>query len=166
MISSPHITIEAMEADQEEFITRRYKKESKLYIRSMNLLLVLAIIIPLIWLAFKFLFSTKMVKDELIVNYFLGFGFLLIFFGIIAIFAYFVKLHALAQDYKHKKRVIEKVNITQKKFMKMNNSHHFYLDSPTMVSVEVSPEDYNRLQINDEINIEFAKYSKEFFGYF
>lgn len=158
--------VEAMEPDQEAFISRRYKKESKLYIRSMNILLILAVLSPFAYILLKLLFAEQVQKDVLVRDYFLGLGYMLIFFGIIAAFAYYIKIHALAQDKKHKKRIVERVHIVEKKFMKLNNTHHFYLDSPTLVSVQVTPEDFENFQLNDEINVEYAKYSKEYFGYF
>lgn len=62
--------------------------------------------------------------------------------------------------------MIEKTHITEKKYMPQNDSYYFYLDSPTKLSIEVSQDDYRKLDIGDEINIEFGRYSKEYFGYY
>jgi hypothetical protein len=50
--------------------------------------------------------------------------------------------------------------------MPQTNSCFFYLDSPVKLSVEVSPQYFERLSAGDELNIEYATYSKAYFGYF
>jgi hypothetical protein len=50
--------------------------------------------------------------------------------------------------------------------MPLNNTYHFYLDNALKYSIEVSEDDFHRFEVNDEINIEYATYSKEYFGYY
>ena len=47
-----------------------------------------------------------------------------------------------------------------------NNTYHFYVDSLVKLSIEVDEIFYHSNRPGDEINIEYAQYSHEFFGYF
>ena len=76
------------------------------------------------------------------------------------------KLLFINLDLKHQQKMIESVEIIQKKFMPQNQSFHFYIKSQIKLSIEVTQNDFLKFIEGDEINIEYSKYSKEYFGYF
>lgn len=155
-----------MEEPEAAFIIRRYKEESKIYIRTMNVFLALAAFSPLVVCIVFLGLRNDMTWNKMLLIYSAGLAFMLVFVGLIAWFSYNKKVKALYQDHKALIRIVEKTTITQKRAMGLNNTYHFYLDSPTLYTIEVSPEDYMRFELGDEVNIEYAKYSREFFGYF
>jgi hypothetical protein len=154
--------------DELEFIQRRYRSESKIYMRAMNVLLVLGTLAPLAFCIFL-IFSrpSKELSMSVLYNvFFVGFIFMMLFVGFIAFVSYRVKLLAYHRDKIKKQKVVELTNIKQKKYMKLNDTYHFYLNSPTKYTIEVSPADFEKYQLGDEISIEYAQYSKEYFGYY
>lgn len=162
------LRLEPLNADELEFIERQYRSESKIYMRGMNVMLIIAALAPLaVCILLLFLNraeeNTKQTMFEL---YFLGFAFMLFFVGFIAFVAYRMKVRGYYKDTKGKKKVVELANIQQKKYMKLNNTYHFYLDSKVMYTIEVGPQDFEKWRLGDEISVEYAEHSKEYFGYY
>ena len=154
-----------MEEDELEFIQRKHDKESKAYLYTMNRMLFLTAFIPF-FIALFFAIAQTLSWQSLVRIYFTGFAAILVFFGIVATLSYFHKLHKFKMDLKHKTKIVEQVLIKSAQYMPQNNTWHFFIHSIHKVSIEVSEEFFNSYQPNDEINIEYAKYSKEYFGYF
>ena len=50
--------------------------------------------------------------------------------------------------------------------MPQNDSYHFYINSEPTYSIEVDALVYQAFGINDEINIEYVRYSEIYLGYF
>ena len=160
--------LEPLNFDELEFLERRYRSESKIFMRGINVLLILAAIAPLV-VCIVLLFLNRSEQNTLrnmYQIYFLGLTFMLGFVGMIAILSYRVKVRAYYKDTQGKMKVVEQANITQKKYMKLNGTYHFYLSSNVMYTIEVSAQDYERWQLGDEINVEYAEFSEEYFGYF
>ena len=160
--------LEPMNTDELEFIKRRYRSESKIYMRGMNVMLIIAAMAPLA-ACIVLLFLNREEQNTMHAMYqiyFLGLAFMLLFVGFIAIVSYRLKVRGYAKDSAKKNKIIEQANILQKKYMKLNNTCHFYLTSEVMYTIEVSPEDYKKWSLGDEINIEYAQHSKEYFGYY
>lgn len=101
-----------------------------------------------------------------ILTYFIGMLTLLMLAAICSFFFYRKGLWKLTKDRKRQFKTIEQTTIQRKQFVEPNNSYHFYLNSNTLLSIEVSKEDYTSFQEEDEINIEYSSYSKVYFGYF
>lgn len=160
--------LEPLNIDELEFLERRYRSESKIYMRGMNVLLVLAAVAPLIVCLVLLMLNRaeENTLDNLYQIYFMGLAFMMGFVGMIALVSYRLKVRAYYKDTMSKKKIIEQTNIIQKKYMKLNNTYHFYLSSAVMYTVEVGPADFEHFQLGDEINVEYAQYSKEYFGYF
>ncbi|TXH55550.1 MAG: hypothetical protein E6Q89_06595 [Bacteroidia bacterium] len=154
-----------MDLDEIGFIQRKHDKESKSYLYTMNRILIVIVIIPLL-IGIFFSWNYQWSLQVLIQVYVIGFIALLLFFILIATLSYFYKLHKYKQDLKHQLKIIEQVIIQSCQFMPQNKSWHLYITSAEKLSIEVSEEFYMLNQPGDEINIEYAKYSKEYFGYF
>lgn len=99
-------------------------------------------------------------------RYFLGVCMLMLLAGGGIFLAYRRVLHPLRLDLRQGTKTVERVHLTRKVYMLQNNTHHFYLDSPTRLSIEASPEDYARLDEGDEVNIEYTTCSKIYLGYY
>jgi len=97
---------------------------------------------------------------------FLGFLGLSCVIGISTYLSYTNTLGRLIKDIKRRRKIVERSEITSKRYMKENNTFHFYISSPTRLSIEVSREDFEDYKEGDEINIEYGKASKTYFGYF
>ena len=63
-------------------------------------------------------------------------------------------------------KVIEVNQITRKQYMPQNNTYYFYIQSPARLSIEVTQQDFYRLNEGDEVSIEYALHSKLYLGYF
>lgn len=136
--------------------------------KAMNVLLILGTISPLVFCIILIFMNgdADMPLSTLYHVFFVGLLFMMLFVGLIAIVSYRVKLLDYHKDKTHKQKVVEFTNVKQKKYMKLNDTYHFYLASPTKYTIEVSPTDFGKWQLGDEISIEYAQYSKEYFGYY
>lgn len=105
-------------------------------------------------------------NPDAIRDYFIGMVVLLLLVAICSALYYYKTLWKLQKDLKRNLKSIEQTSIWRKQFINTNNSFHFYLDSRTKLSIEVSKEDFKRLEEGDEINIEYSTYSQVYFGYF
>lgn len=162
------LQLHALNIDELEFIERRYRSESKIYMRTMNVMLVLGTLAPLIFCigALFFMPADDVSLPRLYRMYFIGLLAMLLFVGLIAFVSYREKLLDYQKDKKHKCKVIELTNVSQKKYMKLNNTYHFYLTTPNKYTIEVAPADFEKWQLGDEISIEYSQYAKEYFGYY
>lgn len=158
------LRIEPMDEDELQFIQQQYEKESKSYMKVMNILLVPTVGIPLlVGLIYYFRFENKEFMFQVFTYAILT---TLTFFSIIAFTGYKRNIRPLKRDVSEKSKFVESSLIVEKKYMELNNSYHFYLNHAFKYSIEVSAADYNFFNVNDEINIEYARYSKEYFGYY
>ncbi|GBL35420.1 hypothetical protein EMGBS15_10150 [Filimonas sp.] len=153
-----------MEDDELAFIQKRYLKESKLYMFGMNRVLIAAVVIP--FLA-ALIYYVRFERNDIMIQAFLyALAITLIFSGIIAFFSYKRGLLDIKKDLKEKTKIVESALITEKKYMALNHTWHFYLHKAFKYTIEVSEADFDRFEVNDEINIEYSRYSKEYFGYY
>lgn len=99
-------------------------------------------------------------------DYFLGVGFLIAFSGMGLYMGYTRFLRQTQRDIRRGTKTIERSYIQRKVYMPENNSYYFYIDSPNRLSIEVNDQDYHRLDIGDEVNIEYTTVSRMYLGYF
>jgi Ca2+/Na+ antiporter len=159
-----YISIEPLEEDERAFIQKKRDTESKAYMYTMNRMLVIAFIVPL-FVAIVYYIVTVQISD-LVQVYFIGLIFLLLFFALVAWLSYRHKLMKYKNDLKKGTKCIERVTIQSAQYMPQNNTYHFYIDSIVKLSIEVDEIFYHSNHPGDEINIEYAQFSHEFFGYF
>ncbi len=159
-----YIKIEPLEDDELAFIQKRYDKEHKAYVFGMNRLLMASVVIPFI---VSGIYYVRFERTDIMINAFLySLGTTLIFTGIISFFSYRRSLYDMKRDLTEKTKLVESALITEKKFMPLNNTWHFYLHNAFKYSIEVSEVDFYRFEVNDEIIIEYSRYSNEYFGYY
>ena len=158
------IKIDPLEADEFDFIQRKYEKESKAFLYGMNLLLIGTVSIPCI---VGLVYYIKFKQTDLMLKAFLyALIITVVLFSIVCFLSYMKNLYEIKKDISQKTKTVESVIITEKKYMAMNNTYHFYITSKYKYTIEVSEEDFPRFSVGDEVNIEYATHSKEYFGYY
>ena len=156
--------IEPFEDSEKEFIEQKYKRISKEYLQMMNYFLIACGIIPIFIAFLYYIFSLK--RLTFLYVFIIGFSFMILFFIVIATIYYFYQVFSIYKDNTHQLKVTEHCIIIEKKYMSLNQSFHFYLDSEIKLSIEVSESDFQYYNLGDEINIEYSQYSKEYFGFY
>jgi hypothetical protein len=81
-------------------------------------------------------------------------------------FAYRINLRKVQADLRQRTKTIETTHILRKQYMHRSDAYFFYIDSPNKMSIQVSDADYHRLDLGDEVNIEYYTHSKLYLGYF
>ena len=152
--------------DEYVFIAKLLQDAKIDVLRVFLLSVVFSVLIPipisLIYNALK-----KIPTPELFFEtYLISFLALLFFTLIILFFLFEIRVKNLMKDVKHKLKIIEQVQITQKKYVPFSDTYHFYINSTSKLSIEVSKKTYDSFDVNDELNIEYSKYAKEYFAYF
>jgi hypothetical protein len=156
--------LEPLNADERAFLQRKETRDRRQLYKVLRVLLPICFVLPFAMAWGKAIAGVPNPFSYL--SYFTGVGVLLFLtLGGTAI-AYRSNLYLLHQDLRHNTKTIERATITRKRFMPQTNTCFFYLDSPVKLSIEVSPQYFERLSAGDELNIEYATYSKAYFGYF
>lgn len=165
---------EPLEEEELAFLKRKKDRQQSLFSRAIRTLTVLCIVIPM--LAGIIMESLKDPDPQYAIPaetadvpryyYFIGMGALLILVGLGSYLSYVRTLKKLVLDLKEQTKMVEKTEIVRKQFMALTGTYHFYIQSPVRLSIEVNPDDYDRYQVGDEINIEYSSHALEYFGYF
>ena len=156
--------LEPLTADERAFLVRKETRDRRQFYRVMRVLLPICFALPFAMAWGKAIAGLP--NPFSYASYFIGVGVLLFLTLGGAFLAYRSNLWLLHQDLRSNTKTIERATITRKRFMPQTNTCFFYLDSPVKLSVEVSAQYFDRLDAGDELNIEYATYSKAYFGYF
>ena len=149
--------------DELAFLKKKENKERRQLYNVIRILMIMCFICP-----FAGAWVKALKGDEFAFSYFyyfLGVLFLLCFSGIAMYWSYRTHLYKVQQDIKQGIKLIETVHVTRKQYMPSNDTYYLYLSSAIKLSIEVSEEDYRRLEKGDKINIEYTGYSKQYLGY-
>jgi len=149
MALEPTIYREPLEEDELHFLEEKARKDSKLFLHVVRWMIVACMLIPL---SFDY--------------YYYGLLFLLLFSGSCIYYSYRLTLRRVLQDIAFGTKIIERCTIKRKQQMPINNSYHFYIHTAYKLSIEVSEDDYNRLNEGDEVSIEYTEFSKMYLGYY
>jgi len=153
-----------MEEDEVAFITKLHAKESRGFMFGLNLMLAAVVLISFI---VAMVYYIRFERTDIMLKAFLyALCISIMFFVIVSLLSYKRALLNVRKDLNEKTKIIESCLITEKKFMPLNNTFHFYINSTFKYSIEVDVVDFRRFEVNDEINIEYSTYSREYFGYF
>ena len=156
--------LEPLSEDERAFLKRKETRDRRQFFRSVQLLLLICFALP-----FGMAWGRAiagMSNPFSYANYFTGVGILGSLTGVGAVISYRNNLYRIQLDLKKKTKTIERAIITRKRFMPQTNTCFFFLDSPTKLSIEVSPQHFDQLDVGDEVNIEYSTYGKAYFGYF
>lgn len=166
-----------MSASELEFLEKKLQKDKARYYKMLTILGIIFISIPILGAVISETHkyfnrnASKELQQQLEYNNPL-LGYVIAFFGVIVIiaavayFAYKKTIQKTINDIKSKQKIVEQAELIRKTHMPQNNTYHFYLDSPTRISIEVTKNDFDNYREGDEINIEYSERSKVYFGYF
>lgn len=166
--------IEPLEPEELAFLKKSRKRQAVLFSRTLRVLVAIGLIAPVgVGL---FLESIRVDHPDSpwipedrgfpILPYLLGAGVLILLVILAGYYSYTQTLSKLSRDLREKTKVVEKTEIERKVFMPHNSSYHFYLSSTTRLSIEVDADDYQKYREGDEINLEYSKNARIYFGYF
>lgn len=171
---APVIIIEELNKEELLFLKNKAEKEQGLLWKTMRNLSFICFIIPTI-VAILFFTNdqktTQQLNEELsepftIYTYIISVVSLLSLLFLGGMITYVKSIKKIKRDLIEKSKIIEPVFILSKRFIDINNSYFFYLKSKIKYSIEVSEEVYHQYEEGDEINIEYSRFGKEYFGYF
>ncbi|KAA5536556.1 hypothetical protein F0919_02490 [Taibaiella lutea] len=168
---------EPMEAAELSFLQEKAIKEKRLLARVIRNLSVIFVIIPccmgITLESLKRSELTPMLREiedkndpDFVWNYIIAMIVLLLVVAISSAVYYRRTLWKLTKDIKRNLKSVEQAVIERKQHISSNDSYHFFIDSKTKLSIEVSKDDFEKFDEGDEINIEYSTYSKIYFGYF
>ncbi|MBP6624552.1 MAG: hypothetical protein KA198_05235 [Chitinophagaceae bacterium] len=164
MQQSPRLSYEILSEDELHFLEQKKNKQQQIFKKITRICLLIQLIFP-------FLVSTQYPNyvDEISsIELFYFFSALLTvcILALTMFGTYMYLLYNLKKDLNHKTKRIEHCVIQSKKRMPLNGSVYFYINSPTKISIEANLHDFDMLEIGDEINLEFAQFSDEYYGYY
>ncbi len=155
---------EPMVEEQLIFLTNKEGGHRKVFYKVFRILMFLSIIFPY---AFAWYKATDGVTNAFsYVRFFVIAGNLLFVSLVSTYFTYRFYFRKLQKDLKYKTKTVEVCHITRKVHASSNKTYYFYLDSNVKMSIEVLLNDYHNFKEGDEICIEYATWSHEYFGYF
>lgn len=155
---------ESLNLSERQFLMRRARHEGRQLYKVARVLMALCFLIPFL---LAWLWALDGAPDPFSPKrYFLGVLLLGTLSGGGIYLAYKKVLYPLRADLRIGTKTIERTHLMRKVYMLQNNTHHFYLDSPTRLSIEASSEDYQRFDEGDEVNIEYTTFSKIYLGYY
>lgn len=161
---SPKVSYELLSDDELNFLDRKKHIQQKIFTKITRICLLIQLIFPFLVSMQYPNYADEISSIELF--YFFS-ALLTVCILALAMFGtYMYLLYNLKKDLNHKTKRIEHCLIQSKKRMPLNGSVYFYVNSPTKISIEANLHDFDALDIGDEINLEFAHYSDEYFGYY
>jgi hypothetical protein len=155
---------EPLETDELAFLSKKEEKERKQFYKVIRVFMLFSFILPYIVAWFRAADGAQ--NPFSYFNYFIGVAFLLSFSGVATYIGYHRTLKQVQLDIRDRTKTIERTHITRKQYMPQNNTYYFYIDSPNRLSIDVSEQDYHRLDSGDELSIEYTTHSKLYLGYF
>lgn len=156
--------LEPLNEDERAFLKRREVKERRNLYRSIQILMSICFILPFAMAWGEAIAGKPNPFSPL--RYFTGVTILGLLSAGGVYFAYRSKLRRLILDLRDNTKTVERTTITRKRYMPQNNTCYFFLDSPTKLSIEVSPEHFEQWQPGDELSIEYTTHALEYLGYF
>ena len=92
-------------------------------------------------------------------------GTYILVFGIIFIFRKSNK-NTFARDLMYGQKLIQPVNIERKLYNPQDSKCYFYLKNSPILHIAVNVDDYEFYNVEDEINLEIAPFTKTYLGYY
>src|SRR5689334_12276117 len=147
---------EPLEAEELTFLQEKEARELKQFYKVVRIIMVICFIIPFGIAGYRAADDINRTAPDApnpfsFIAYFTGVAVLLSLLAIGAGVAYYNTLRKLHADIRHRTKTIEQTHIMRKQYMQQNNTCYFYIDSPTRLSIEVSADDFNRLDEGDQL---------------
>lgn len=165
-MASEHIKYyqEPLTAEEMAYVIKKVERERRRFYKVVRALLILCFVIPFV-MSWKFALDNNENPFHPI-TYFGWVAFLMCFSSIPIGFSYRTYLYKIEKDKRKGDKTVELTHLTRKVFVNETGTYHFYIDSPTRLSVEVKEEDYSKVQVGDELNIEYTTFAQDYLGYF
>ncbi len=155
---------EPLELSELDFLLRKESKERKQYYKIFSLLMTGCFLIPFAGAWVQAYEGAPHAFSPF--RYFLAVAVLLCISGFATYFSYRVVHRKLQLDIRHRTKTIETNRITKKLYVQVKKAYYFYIDSGIKLNIEVSANDYERLNEGDEVSIEYTTHSRQYLGYF
>ena len=155
---------EKLEPDELAFLRKKEAKERHQFFRVIRVLIILCFVIPFIMAWLRALSGIP--NPFSFVVYFTGVGVLMSLTVLGGYVSYQSSLGKVQTDIRQQLKTVERTHITRKQYMPQNHTYYFYIDSTTRLRIEVSEKDFHRLELGDELNIEYTSRAKLYLGYF
>ncbi len=156
--------IEPLDDTELQFLERKEMKDRTQYYRVFRLLMLLSFVIPFAGAWYRAYDGAPNAFSA--IRFFFTAGVLLSISSISTYLTYRVNLKKIQQDIYHKTKTIEISHVTRKLHIPARDAYHFYIDSNVKLSIEVSADDFGRLNAGDEVCIEYTTHSRQYLGYF
>ena len=155
---------EPLEPDELAFLERRESKDRSLYYKVFQILMVFSFVFPFLGAWYR---ATDNAPNAFSPGRFFLSASILLVISLVAVYVpYRAHLYKIQIDIREGKKTIEIAHIMRKLQMNAKNTYHFYIDSKIKLSIEVSYDDFTRLNDGDEVSIEYATHSRLYLGYF
>ncbi|MGN6568328.1 MAG: hypothetical protein ACTHJ0_10270 [Flavipsychrobacter sp.] len=155
---------EPLEDSEMAFLQHQEEKERHAYYKFFRICMIISFVAPFIGSWYRAFDGAPNAFSP--ARYFVTTGVLLGISVGATIVGYRVNIRKMKHDIQERTKTIEMTHVTKRVHATINDTYYFYLDSPTKLSIEVSPEDFYRFKEGDEISIEYITYSKFYLGYF
>ncbi|MBL7720321.1 MAG: hypothetical protein JNL72_15900 [Flavipsychrobacter sp.] len=155
---------EPLELKEVSFLLEKAQRDKKVYYKIFRVLMIASFVFPFIGSWYRAFEGAPNAFS--LGRFFVSTGILLAISFTAMWFAYKVNLGKLQADLRSRTKTVETAHILRKAYMHRNDAYYFYIASPNKMSIQVSNEDYHRLDIGDEVNIEYYTHSKLYLGYF
>jgi hypothetical protein len=146
------------------YLVRKEDADSKQFVQVYRILFLLSLLFSYLGAIYRrYDFGPESFSYT---KFFVTFGILLSICTFGTWVVYRSSLQKVRADVREKMKTVEGYKIRKKMFVPMKNTYHFFIDCPDKLSIQVSPNDFGNYNEGDEVFIEFASHSKEYFGYF
>lgn len=147
-----------------EYLKKKESEQRRGFFKVFRILMVLCFVLPFIFAWYKA--AEGLPAAFSYVRFFIIASVLMFVAGISTYFTYTLYIKRLRLDIINGAKTVETTRITKKLFVPASNTFHFYLDSSSKLSIEVSRTDFEQFNQGDEVNLEFSTFSREYLGYF
>jgi len=155
---------EPLSEDEVSFLTVKEAQQRTQYYNVYKLLMVLAFVVPFITSWYRAYEGAPNAFSYL--RFFVTAAILLSMVTAATYGSYRYYHKGLIMDLKEKTKTTETNRITKKIYIPTKNSFHFYTDSKTTLSIEVSEEYYQFMKVGDEVSLQYTTHSRLYLGYF
>jgi hypothetical protein len=155
---------EPLEPTELSFLVDKENKDKKVYFKIFRLLMFGSFLFPFLGSWYR---AFEGAPNAFSVTRFFASTAILLGLSFTAMWlAYRVNLGKVQADLRERTKTIETAHILRKQYMHRSDAYYFYIDSPNKLSIQVTNEDYQRLDLGDEVNIEYYTHSKLYIDYF
>lgn len=147
-----------------DYLKGKERSERKMYFKIFRILMVVCFVMPFIGAWYRAYDGAPNAFSYS--RFFVSAGALLFISFFATFFTYRYNLRLVQKDIARMTKTIEQSRIQRKLHVAQNDTYHFYLNSATQLSIEVSASDFAHLREGDEVCIEYFTYSREYIGYF